>query len=46
MFARKLGRWAGLVFVLAAIVGGSAASVASTADTSAVSYSTLEFVWD
>ncbi|MFI1993231.1 hypothetical protein [Actinoplanes sp. NPDC020271] len=46
MFARKLGRLAGLVFVLAAIVGGTAGGVAYAADSSAVAYSTLDFNWD
>ena len=52
MSARKLGRLAGLVFVLAAVFGGvGAASVGqheaggSTAVTSAMQMRTLETVW-
>jgi hypothetical protein len=36
MFARKLGRFAGLVFVLGAVFGGVAAVSANNADGSAV----------
>ena len=55
MSARKLGRLAGLVFVLAAVIGGvsavnhgtertdGATAIASTSD---VQYHTLELVWE
>ena len=46
MSARRLGRLAGLVFVLVAIVGGTAAGAAKSVDTSAVVCSTLEYIWD
>ncbi len=48
MSAKKLGRLAGLVLVLAALIGGTAsgAVASSTPETSAVQYSTLEFVWE
>jgi hypothetical protein len=47
MSARKLGRLAGLVFMLAALVGGVAAiSVGHAAtDASAAMYSTLDYIW-
>jgi hypothetical protein len=51
MSARKLGRLAGLVFVLAAIFGGIGAATAghdaggSAADTSAIHVLSLETVW-
>jgi hypothetical protein len=52
MSARKLGRLAGLVFVLAAVFGGVGAASAgqheaggSTAATGAVQMSLLETVW-
>jgi hypothetical protein len=55
MSARKLGRLAGLVFVLAAAIGGVSAATQSTdhtggdkaiATTSEVTYRTLELVWE
>ncbi len=48
MFARKLGRLAGLVLVLAALAGGAVAGGVGHAKASgnaAVQASTLEFVW-
>jgi len=51
MSARKLGRLAGLVFVLAAIFGGIGAASAghevggSAAATSAIQFRSLETVW-
>ena len=51
MSARKLGRLAGFVFVLAVAFGGAgvstlgAAPIASGGETS-VQASTLEFIWD
>jgi hypothetical protein len=52
MSARKLGRLAGLVFVLAAVFGGIGAATAaqhdaggSTAVTSAIDMRMLETVW-
>ncbi len=56
MSARKLGRLVGLVFVLAAVIGGSVsagtadaasrAGVVASADKGAVEASTLEIIWD
>jgi hypothetical protein len=51
MFARKLGRLAGLVFVLAAVFGGIGAASAeheaggTAAVTSAIEFRTFETVW-
>lgn len=51
MSARKLGRLAGLVFVLATILGGVGAAAAgheaggSAAVTSAIAFSASETVW-
>ena len=51
MSARKLSRFAGLVFVLAAIFGGVGAATAehqaggSAAETSAIQFLSLETTW-
>ena len=50
MSARKLGRLAGLVFVLAAVLGGSAAGVvagqSAGGTTAVVEFSNLTIDWD
>ncbi|MEU8656297.1 hypothetical protein [Actinoplanes philippinensis] len=45
MFARKLSRLAGLVFVLAVVIGGVGVGAATTYDTSAVVLNTTQFEW-
>jgi hypothetical protein len=48
MSPKKLGRIAGLAFMLAALLGGVAVvdtGQPATGDASAVAYSTLDFIW-
>jgi hypothetical protein len=47
MTARKLGRFAGLVFMLAALVGGAAATISAQPSGSSVQAAAAgEVVWD
>ncbi len=47
MFARKLGRVAGLVLVLAVVFGGVGAAAGNADESkSAVQFSTLSIEWD
>ncbi|BBH65976.1 hypothetical protein ACTI_26610 [Actinoplanes sp. OR16] len=46
MSASKLSRIAGLVLVLASVLGGLAAGPAAAEESAAVIYSTLDFNWD
>jgi hypothetical protein len=45
MSAKKLGRIAGLVLVLAAVFGGSAIGQSSSSDAAAARYTTQDFNW-
>jgi hypothetical protein len=48
MFAGKLGRFAGLVLVLAVVFGGVGVAASGSADNgkSAIQFSTLTYEWD
>ncbi|MEU4693199.1 hypothetical protein [Actinoplanes sp. NPDC023714] len=45
MSAKKLSRLAGLVLVLAAVLGGIAAGQTASEESSAVRYTTLDYDW-
>lgn len=45
MFAKKLSRYAGLVFVLAVVFGGVGVGAAAADDTGAVVLNTTQFDW-